>query len=306
MRTHLIRAAVAFALILAVSSTAAAQSMVRGTVVDEEGQPIEGATVTLVASQGLSRSDLTTNARGEFTQIGLTSGEYTLTATYDGRTQQFIENVSQATPLEVDFVLVPVVGLTAEAAENMTSLADGGVAALADGRNAEAVEMFNELLLALPDCSDCYLNLGVAHVNLQQYDEAEQAFQRTIGLAPDNASAYAGLAGVYNSQQRFDLAAEAGAKAAELGIGGGVNAEALYNQGVILWNAGDFADAKTQFESAIAADPTLGMAHYQLGMANLNLGMVPEARQAFEGYLQADPDGEKAAEVNGFLQQLPQ
>jgi TolA-binding protein len=48
------------------------------------------------------------------------------------------------------------------------------------------------------------------------------------------------------------------------------------------------------------------MAHYQLGMANLNLGMVPEARSAFEGYLQAAPDGEKAAEVNGFLQQLPQ
>ena len=130
--------------------------------------------------------------------------------------------------LEVDFVLVPVVGLTAEASANATTLADGGVAALADGRYAEAVEMFNELLLALPDCSDCYLNLGVAHVNLQQYDEAEQAFQSTIGLAPNNASAYAGLAGVYNAQQRFDLAAEAGAKSAELGIGGGVNAEALY------------------------------------------------------------------------------
>ena len=75
---------------------------------------------------------------------------------------------------------------------------------------------------------------------------------------------------------------------------------------MILWNAGNFADAKAQFEAAIAADPTIAMAHYQLGMANLNLGMVPEARQAFEGYLEADPNGEKAAEVDGFLQQLPQ
>ena len=75
---------------------------------------------------------------------------------------------------------------------------------------------------------------------------------------------------------------------------------------MILWNAGDFSGAKAQYELAISADPTLGMAHYQLGMANLNLGMVPEARQAFEAYLQAEPDGEKTAEVNGFLQQLPQ
>ena len=305
MRTHLIRATMALAVIVAVSSTAAAQSLVRGTVVDEQGEPIEGATVTIVASEGLSRSELTTNARGEFMQIGLQSGEYTLTATFDDRTQQLIDNVSQGTPLEVDFVLAPAAGLTAEASAKMTALADGAIAAIADGRNGEAVQMFNELLLTLPNCSDCYYNLGVAHANQQQYDEAEQAFQSAIGLAPNNALAYAGLAGVYNAQQKFDLAAAAGAKATEFGAGGNDPA-AFYNQGVILWNAGDFAAAKTQFESAIAADPTLGMAFYQLGMANLNLGMVPEARQAFEGYLQAEPDGDKAAEVSGFLEQLPQ
>ena len=43
-----------------------------------------------------------------------------------------------------------------------------------------------------------------------------------------------------------------------------------------------------------------------LGMANLNLGLVSEARQAFEGYLVADPNGEKAAEVKVFVEQLPQ
>jgi TolA-binding protein len=49
----------------------------------------------------------------------------------------------------------------------------------------------------------------------------------------------------------------------------------------------------------------MAMAHYQLGMANLNLGQVAEARAAFEGYLQADPNGPKAAEVKTFLAQLP-
>lgn len=46
------------------------------------------------------------------------------------------------------------------------------------------------------------------------------------------------------------------------------------------------------------------MAYYQLGMASLNLGQVPEAVTAFEGYLNVAPNGEKAAEVKGFVAQL--
>ncbi len=306
MRTHFIRAAMALVVLLAVSGSAAAQSMVRGTVVDAEGQPIEGATVTIAALEGRGRAEVTTNGRGEFTQIGLSSGPYTITATKDGLSQQLTDNVSQGRPLEVEFTLVEAPGVSAEASAEITAMASDAIAAMKEGRDADAIQMFNQILVNLPNCSDCYYNLGVAYANQKQYDEAEGAFQRTVQLAPDNADAYTGLANLYNIQQKFDLAAEAGAKAAELGTGGGDNAQAVYNQGVILWNAGNFAAAKTQFEAAIAADPTMAMAHYQLGMANLNLGMVPEARQAFEGYLEAAPDGDKAAEVNGFLQQLPQ
>ena len=100
-------------------------------------------------------------------------------------------------------------------------------------------------------------------------------------------------------QKKFDLAQQASAKAAKLSAvaGGGGSAEASYNQGVILWNAGKFAEAKVQFEAAVKADPNMAMAHYQLGMANLNLGQIPEASAAFQEYLKVDPNGPKAAEV---------
>ena len=304
MRTHLIRSAMALAVVLAVSSPATDQSMLRGTVIDGEGQRVEGATVTIVALEGQSQAEMTTNERGEFQQIGLASGPYTITVTKDNLSQQLTDTLSQGRPLEVEFTLAPPAG--SEINEEMTALGDQALAAMREGRDAEAIQIFNEILLTLPNCNDCYYNLGVAYSNQEQYDEAVGAFRRTVQLAPDYAEAYTGLANVYNIQQEYDLAAEAGAKAAEFGTGVGENAQAIYNQGVILWNAGNFADAKAQFEAAIAADPTIAMAHYQLGMANLNLGMVPEARQAFEGYLEADPNGEKAAEVDGFLQQLPQ
>jgi hypothetical protein len=40
-------------------------------------------------------------------------------------------------------------------------------------------------------------------------------------------------------------------------------------------------------------------------MANLNLGQIPQAKEAFQGYLKVDANGPKAAEVQAFLKQLP-
>jgi tetratricopeptide (TPR) repeat protein len=85
---------------------------------------------------------------------------------------------------------------------------------------------------------------------------------------------------------------------------GGGGAEASYNQGVILFNAGKFAEAKTQFEAATIADQNMAMAYYQLGMTSLSLGLVSEAISALEAYLKVDSNGSKAAEVRAALPAL--
>ena len=310
MRTYLIRGVLAFFVVLAVSAPAAAQSVIRGTVVDQAGKPVEGATVTIEATESNRRAEVKTNRDGEFMQIGLPSGSYNVTAVKDNLKQVLQAKISQGAPVELQFQLSPTSGLTPEQIKQqaaMQGLAKEAIDAMRAGRDDEAIAKFNEIVTAIPTCSDCYYNLGVAYTKKTQYPEAEAAFQKAIELAPANGDAYTGLANVYNAQKKFDLAAQASAKAAELtGGAGGGSAEAAYNQGVIMWNAGKYAEAKVQFEAAVKADPSMAMAHYQLGMANLNLGQVPEARAAFEGYLKADPSGPKAAEVQTFLKQLPQ
>jgi len=159
----------------------------------------------------------------------------------------------------------------------------------------------------MPTCADCYYNIGTAYVAKQDLPQAEAAFKKMVELKPDAAEGYTGLAGVYNAQKKFDLAAEASAKASQLAGGaggGGGGAEASYNQGVILFNAGKFAEAKTQFEAATKADPNMGMAQYQLGMTALNLGLIPDAVAALEAYLKVEPNGSKAAEVKTALPAL--
>jgi Tfp pilus assembly protein PilF len=310
MRINLLRVVLALAVVLAVTAPAAAQSIIRGTVVDAEGQPVEGATVTIEATETSRRAETKTGRNGEFIQIGLASGRYNVTVAKDGMRAVQPATVSQGTPAELSFELSPTSGLTPEQIkdrEEMQALAQGAVEAMRAGRDDEAIEKFNEILARQPACSDCHYNLGVAYSNKQDYAAAEAAFQQAIEMAPDSGAAYTGLANVYNAQKKFDLAQQASAKASELGSASGVGgAEDIYNQGVILWNAGKFAEAKVQFEAAVKANPMMAMAQYQLGMANLNLGQIPEARQAFEAYLKADADGPKASEVKAFLQQLPQ
>jgi tetratricopeptide (TPR) repeat protein len=310
MRTNLIRGVLALAVVLAVSAPALAQSIVRGKVLDAAGKPVEGATVTIEATEANRKAETKTNRNGEFLQVGLASGAYKVTVTKDKLTQTLPANISQGRPAELSFQLSPQSGMTPEqvkAQAELQTLAAGALASMKAGNDDEAIRQFNDIVAKIPTCADCYYNLGVAYTKKQNYAEAENAFKKVAELRPNSADAFTGLANVYNAQKKFDLAAEASTKAQSLsgGAGGGASAESTFNQGVILWNAGKFAEAKTQFEAAIKADPNMAMAHYQLGMANLNLGQIPAAREAFEGYLKVDPNGPKAAEVKTFLAQLP-
>jgi TolA-binding protein len=100
------------------------------------------------------------------------------------------------------------------------------------------------------------------------------------------------------------------AKATELSTnlsatgGAGAGADAMYNQGVILWNAGKVAEAKKQFEAAVQSNPSHAEAHYQLGMALVNEGNLPGAATEFETYLKLAPSGPNAATAKSLVAQL--
>jgi tetratricopeptide (TPR) repeat protein len=311
MRTHLFRGVMVLAVLLTVSAVPAlAQSVVRGKVVDGQGKPVQDATVLFEATDANRKTQTKTDKSGEFLQVGLASGSYKVTVSKEGVGSQTLNsNVRQGPNNPLSFTLSAASGVSAadkEAAAALQAAAGAGLEAMKAGRHDEAIAKFNEVIAKMPGCADCYYNIGTAYVAKQDLPQAEAAFKKVVELKPDSVEGYTGLAGVYNAQKKFDLAAEASAKASQLsGAGGGAGgAEASYNQGVILFNAGKFAEAKTQFEAATKADPNMGMAQYQLGMTSLNLGLIPEAIAALEAYLKVEPNGSKAAEVKGALPAL--
>ena len=75
---------VAIGVLLTVAVSAGAQTVTRGEVTDESGNGLEGVTLLAEATGGGGSQTTTTDEDGEFRFIGLSSVEWSFTATLDG------------------------------------------------------------------------------------------------------------------------------------------------------------------------------------------------------------------------------
>ncbi len=297
------------AAVVALARPAAAQGLVQGVVVDASGQPVEGASVVIEAEGTNRHFDMKTNKKGEFMQIGLSSGPYKVTATKDKLTATQQVRVSQGRPANARLVLGAAASpAEAAAVTALRKVLDDAIAASNAGRYDDAIAGFQKALETQPTCPQCYYNIGLNYAQKKDYENAIANYKKAIEQKADYADAYSGLASVYNAQRKFDEAAAASAKAAELattaGGPGGGSADALFNQGVVLWNGGKVAEAKKAFEAAIQANPNHAEAHYQLGMALVNEGNLAGAAGEFETYLKLAPNGANAATAKSLVEQL--
>ena len=196
-----------------------------------KGEPVDGAKIAIYNQQTNRTLETKTNKKGEYIQVGLSPGKYRLTASKGDLSDTMDVDVR----LEMgthDFTLAPGRGGGAGAskeevakakakADVATKTFNEGVALSNDGKTDEAIAKFQEVLVAIPNCAECYANIGTVQTRAKKYDEAEAAFKKAIELKPDFAEAYNGLANLYNTTKKFDLAAEASKKAMELSAAAG-------------------------------------------------------------------------------------
>jgi len=318
IRRTLAICAVAFAIALIAVPASAQSGQIRGKVVDTQGNPVDGAKVSIANTETSGRSlETKTNKKGEYIQIGLPPGRYKITFSKGDLTVTKEQRISLDMSV-LDITLAPGQGggqVSKEEIEKQRAKAaamnqafSAGVELSNAGKDEEAVAKFQEVIASAPNCGECYANIGTIQNRQKKYEEAEASYKKAIEVKPDFAEAYNGLATVYNSEKKTDLALEASKKAAELsgtmpGAGGatGGNASASFNQGVILWNAGKIPEAQAQFENAVKIDPNMAEAHYWLGMALVNGGKTTDAKPHFETYLKLAPTGQYAEMAKSLL-----
>ena len=313
----------------------------RGHVVDATGKPVPDAEVQFDFVGNIQQSFKTkTNATGDFTQAGLPVGKWNIKITKGDLSAKLIGQTvigNDQVRIRPDFVMrssggkgsgVPTdlsagnaSGKTDAATEKLIAEIQNKFKAAVEALNADkpddAIPLLTDVAKISEKCATCRAKLGEAYLKkgIKETDadakkaafaSAEEAFNKGIEIDPAQPDSYAGLASLYNTQQKFDDATKMSNKAMELmaAAPGGGDPAVIYNQGVIFWNQGKVAEAKTMFAKVVELDPKNSDAHFYYGMALVNEGKLPDAKKELEEYLKLAPTGDNAATAKAILAQI--
>jgi len=284
---------------LLLGAEARAQGAARGKVLDEKGQPVEGAAITLDYQGGVTRKYTTkSNKKGEFTQVGLQPGMYRVTAARDGYQGGYLDvRIALGEPTYMpDFKLMSAAAARTAASggadmekanAELRQLVKDGQALAAEKKYDEAIAAFQGVLarnVAAPE--EVHFRIGQLQAEKKDWPAAEASYLKALEIKPGHAGATLELANVYQSSGQKEKAAEQMAKAQASGAG---DANVQYSTGILHINAGRQDEAAAAFKKAIAIDPNHAESYYHLGTIALNQNNVPEAIAHLEKYLSFNP-----------------
>ena len=159
---------VAIVTLLMLAPPALAQTtLIKGKVVDSEGKPVQGAQVSIEFKGGVARKYQTkTDRRGEFVQLLTESGIYLVSVNAEkaGSAQSDVQ-VRLGQPANVEIKLSPGgAGADGAKAAEVKKMFEEGVAASKAGDHDTAIARFTAASEILPNCYDCFYNIGVSHM----------------------------------------------------------------------------------------------------------------------------------------------
>lgn len=179
---------------------------------------------------------------------------------------------------------------------------NSGVAALNMGDRETARQKFEEAVQEDPTLAPAWAALSVVRLQLEDFEGALEAAQKTLELDPDNDRAermrYQAL--------RF-LGQDEEAQAAFNALSSADQAEALklqYNEATEFFNAGDTQKAMVLLGDILAANPDHAKAHYMMGLSYVNLGENAKAKEHLQRFVELapdDPDATTAQEMINYL-----
>ncbi len=191
-------------LLLCVTSQATAQGRIRGLVTDRDGAPVVGAVITAEQLAANRTSLATTDASGRFSFIGLNRGEWVFVVRADGfEPVQGVADIrgsgpSTAAQFTMDRDLfnppAPTAGVLAglKATDLVESL--GQADRLFDTGDYElAITAYQAVLASAPALTSLHLEIGHAHRELQQWEQAVASYRAALAADPSSSEAAAAL-----------------------------------------------------------------------------------------------------------------
>lgn len=298
------------ALVMTALPAAAQTGRIGGTVKDDKGQPIKGATVMAEnPASAPSSFTATTDDRGRYSMIGLKAGSWKVTASAPGFQAQSgnvpIKTIGAPMP-PVDFTLAPgasgpsgaLSGVNTKELQGELAKADAMVAAK---DYAGAIAAYEGMVAKVPALTALYLQIGGLYRNQKEYDKAIETYKKV----PDG-DANADKAKIETGMTLLEKNDLAGAEAALLAVAQSTSAnkEVFYNLGEVKFAKGETEEAVKYYQRAADIDPNWGKPLFKLGLAKLQKADTAGTLEIMNKLIQVDPNSQEAAQAKALIEQL--
>jgi len=321
----------------------AGRGRLQGTVKDEKGNPVEGATITLrkgterVDAKNEGPAQITTDKKGKWAMLGLAQGPWGILIEKEGflasEGQITVNEFGPAQPLNITLKVIPkeVIEQAQKQAESES----------ATGQARAALQRGNELLAAAqasgtPDKAKLGEARAAYEEGLAKLEGAKlETDEQKTAVAQTRLSVMQTLAGIDYQLGEADKAAtrlkevvaakpddtgalqllidilvqagkeeEAKQYVARLPAGAKMDPNTVLNMGIKAFNEGNMDKAFEAFDRAVKENPERADAYYYRGLVYLNRNKNAEAKADFEKLLALDPNTKYASEAKEFLKAI--
>ncbi len=304
------------AAVLLVAGIASAQAgrgvgRIGGVVTDLEGNPIEGAKVSLSFPQneGL-KFDVLTNKKGEWSFLGLGSGNWNLVCYakgYDPINQPvYVSQLAINPPVKVHLKKAEKPGGGFIEDEASFVFLENGNKFFREGKYDEAIKEYETFLEKNPLAYQVRISIGECHLQKGDFEKSAAIYNDIIEKAKTDAAlgkdmigkALAGLGNIALKQNKLNEAQEYFKES----IAASPKDEVLaYNVGEIFFSNQGYDEAIKYFTLASEIKAEWPDPYLKLGYVFLNKADYASAIAKFEKFLTLEPDGERAAQARNII-----
>jgi tetratricopeptide (TPR) repeat protein len=299
----------------------AGRGRLQGQIKDEQGKPVEGATITLRKGTGPvdPKADgpkpITTDRNGKWSVLGLAEGAWGILIQkpgyMDSEGQIKVDEFHVAQPTNV--TLKKPTQEQVQAAQSQQAPSAGALAKaaiekanglLAQGKFAEARASYEEGMSKLEDKSlhpAIYRAIADSYYKEGKTNEAIDTLKKSLEIAPNDPDTLQLMVNLLASAGREE---EAKTYMAKLPQGTKVDPAIGLNVGIKAFNEGKMDAALKEFNDVIAANPSLADAYYYRAMVFLNKNQNAQAKADLNKLLELDPNSKFAKDAKDFLKEL--
>lgn len=317
MRRVLNFAAVAVLALLVASASMAqvrGKGRLQGTVTDESGKPVAGASITVAPADGSTTPIKSkTDAKGRWSALGLVGGQWNIDIEAPGfqpsRGSANVSEIQMIPPIKTTLQKVVVeaevpasaIETTPAVPQEAVDAVNAGQAFMEAQKYKEAVAEFEKALVHLPDNTSLQQVLSQAYYKAGDLPKAIALLEKLTAADASNSPLALLLTNLYLENGQLD---QGRALLQNLPAGSITDPTVYVNVGILFLNKNNPEDALTYFGKAVDLDMTRAESYYYRGLAAIQLKKMKEAKADFQKVVELAPDSPEGRDAKQMLADL--